>query len=239
VYLCTYFADHAALCKPPHGADVPEGTDLRSGTTSPQGSLMTKLSSQQVGHLVRTALTRAASQELELRSPRSLVYMRSRAFCGALAAEMRSLYPAEDGFAVFAGRDPANRTKFGRQELMGDVSVYEVAEIPAGHHGSGNAYLKRALWMIESEFDASPKAALRDFIKFVAGSAAQKLFVAPRTKAGERVLGALAFPVRHSGGENFVALVPHPRSWDKPPGAIALWQWQATSWQQRSSPGAV
>jgi hypothetical protein len=144
VYLCTYFADHAALCKPPHGADVPEGTDLRSGTTSPQGSLMTKLSSQQVGHLVRTALTRAASQELELRSPRSLVYMRSRAFCGALAAEMRSLYPAEDGFAVFAGRDPANRTKFGRQELMGDVSVYEVAEIPAGHHGSGNAYLKRA-----------------------------------------------------------------------------------------------
>jgi hypothetical protein len=188
------------------------------------------LSDGEVLGIVERAYHNARAAAVVARRPSDIVYMRSRRFIAELACALRSHYPPETGFVVFAGRDGANRATFGREELLGDVSVFEVASIPQGNPGAGNPYLKRALWMIESEFAQTPKAALRDFIKFVGGSAEQKLFVAPLTRRGEAVLAPLAFPARHCTGVLYAALVPHPRTWGDGVEPVSLWRWSGSAW---------
>jgi len=189
-----------------------------------------KLPAGTVQQLVNEAYQSARVREVATRRPSGMAYMRSRAFIAALAEQFRRVYPVTAGYCVFAGRDQTNRAAFGREEFMGDVSVCEVDVIPAGRRGAGNAYVKRALWMVESEFDPAPKAALADFIKFVAGAADQKLFVAPVTPRAEGVLEPLAYPARHCSGEVYAALVPHPRGWPGAADRVQVWHWDREQW---------
>src|SRR5258706_545612 len=108
---------------------------------------MTQLLAKEVADLVRAALTRAASQELTLRNPKSLVYMRSRAFCGAIASEMRGRYPAGDGIALFSGRiqSKSSRSKLVNHPAKGKLNSKKMGKrlvgVPKPIAGNGKVML--------------------------------------------------------------------------------------------------
>lgn len=182
-------------------------------------------------HLVRTALANALSTPTSARTKQALHRARSRDWVESLAAEFRRVYSGADDVRVFSKHNEANRTDFGLNELLYDVSVCRVAPVESARHRKQLWYVRRALWQVESEFARDSRAALVDFNKLVLGSAENKLFVGPRTNDDAAFLRVLLPAARACRGDVFVALVPHPAAWDEGlADAARVWRLRDGEW---------
>jgi hypothetical protein len=153
-----------------------------------------------------------------------------------LATRLRELAGSE-GVVVFSKSEKENRRAFGLNEMLYDICVCEVATCDAYRAKRKLSYIKRALWLVESEFARNSAEAVKDFNKLVIGRAANKLFVAPRlaAPANEQRYLAVLLPVALSAagdaGENvYVAFVPHPSRWEGGSMDVALWRLLGDGW---------
>ena len=106
-----------------------------------------------------------------------------------------------------------NRSEFGLNELLHDVSLFRVATVPSRIRAKPLTYVTDVLWQAESEFANSGSAAIADFNKLILGSARQKLFVGGIGGDPEADLAILTQPAKCCSGEIYVALVEHPHRW--------------------------
>jgi hypothetical protein len=84
------------------------------------------------------------------------------------------------------------RAQFGMQELLFDVVVFEKGEVVATG-GELLCFVRKGLWIVESELARNSRQALYDFNKLVLGNATNKLFVGPQVSRSERS-GVAPFP---------------------------------------------
>jgi hypothetical protein len=169
-------------------------------------------------------------------SPQQLHSKRSQAWVKCLGAQLKTIVHGE-GIVVFCKADPANRDKFGLNEMLYDVSICDTGDC-ISPSGKKLRYIAKALWQVESEFAADTREAVKDFNKLVLGSAEHKLFIGPHISEAKRAgyLKAL-LPVACccEPGTVYLAMVPHPGKWNGGAGRIAIWECdhQRKAWTQR------
>ena len=131
-----------------------------------------------------------------------------------------------------------NKGEFGLNELLHDVCVCRVATVSSRLHQRPLAYVKDVLWQVESEFEKSGTATIKDFNKLTLGSARQKLFVGPITSSPEGDLATLVQPAKCCSGDIYVAFVEHPDSWLSSPKRPRLYRFlmQEQEWRSIQTP---
>lgn len=165
---------------------------------------------------------------------------RSQRFVACLAQALRNAYSdsSVEVMSMHLWEDGSNslrqlRTQFGMQELLFDIAVFEKGETTASG-GEILSFVRKGLWIVESELAKDSRQALYDFNKLVLGNAANKLFVGPQVAPSERggYLKVLKAAAVGCEGRLYMALIPHPEAWtndDKRRPELLAWgdgDWQ-------------
>ncbi|MBK8015241.1 MAG: hypothetical protein IPK20_00140 [Betaproteobacteria bacterium] len=130
------------------------------------------------------------------------------------------------------------RRLFGMQELLYDISILQFDNVTS-IRGQDLVYLKRGLWIIESEMARDSRQALYDFNKLVLGNAQNVLFIGPQLNDSERhngYLRVLKAPARNCASAPYLALIPHPDSWTIDTRSVKLYSWQGDEWSDDLGP---
>ncbi|MGD8815472.1 MAG: hypothetical protein PVI78_13450 [Anaerolineales bacterium] len=98
--------------------------------------------------------------------------------------------------------------------------------------GAGNdAAIHDDISHVEPESVKDSRQWLIDFGKLVAGSGEMKLFIGPIVHDRDYFLRVLQEPARHCGGDVYLAMVPHPDSWEASSAEdIKLWMFGDGEW---------
>jgi hypothetical protein len=139
---------------------------------------------------------------------------RSGAFVSALASQLREQYAKESDVRTFDKYHEGNRSEFGLNELLHDITVCRVAQVPSCAQGRHLSYVSAPIWQVESELAKDSRQALFDFNKLVLGAALLKLFVGPAVADADAFIDVLRPAAACCTGQVFVALIPHPAVWD-------------------------
>jgi hypothetical protein len=186
---------------------------------------MTTVDENFVREWVQRALDRARDGYRKYQSPTgeplSVPKLRSNALVGELAAVLREQSAADE--RVFDRSCSDNKAAHGRNEYLFDVTAFRVGRVRSARHGKPLEYVKRPLWVVESELSDNSVHVIIDFNKLVLASDGNKLFVGRHTDLLQRFAEqALAEVASHCSGRIFVALVPAPESWDLQTPAVAF-----------------
>jgi len=184
---------------------------------------MMELTEQDVKKLLQTSLTSAQAEPDKGKSKQEINQNRSRSWVQFLAEKLRLHYQSEEDIRVFSKYDKTNRKDFGLNELLYDVVVCRVGEVPSVKQGKNLLYIRDTLWQIESEFARDSRQALIDFNKLVLGSAHNKLFIGPQVSKIEQFINVLKPAARVCTGNVYVALIPHPAKWKDTGDYVKLW----------------
>ena len=124
-----------------------------------------------------------------------------------------------------------DRERFGMNELLFDVAVVEYGLVNSGPTDKDLAYVKKAIWLVESEMDSNKREALYDFNKLVLGASENLLFVGPLVHDEKNYLRVLGDAARHCQHPVHVVLIPHPRKWgDSSIEDVKAWSWEGAEW---------
>lgn len=158
---------------------------------------------------------------------------RSRAWVRCLAEQLEELSPGPNVAVLYKGKKSGYSAQLGLTELLYDVTVCETANC-AAVNGNSLTFVKRALWLVESEFARDSFQAVKDFNKLVIGSAENKLFVGPRLTDPAREAqyrATLAHPAACCQPDPYLAIVPHPDAWDPMrEGEVELFRFTKGEW---------
>lgn len=147
---------------------------------------------------------------------------RSQRFVALLARALRGAHedPNIEVMSMHLFEDDSDsvrqvRKQFGMQELLFDIVVFQKGETIT-NGGEILSYVRKGLWIVESELAKDSRQALHDFNKLVLGSSVNKLFVGPLVAPSERggYLNALRAAAIECEGNLYVALIPHPETWE-------------------------
>ncbi len=163
--------------------------------------------------LLESALADAVKAKLVAATPQLLHRARSQAWIAALARHLRLQYSG-NSFRVLSRYDTTHRAEFGLNELLYDVLVCRVGNVPSARHRKSLTYIKEVIWQVESEFARDSGQALRDFNKLVLGTGHNKLFVGPIVHDNQPFVDVLLRAAAACTGDVHVALIPHPGEWD-------------------------
>ena len=158
--------------------------------------------------------------------PRSLNVSRSKDWVAALANELLANESEKGEVVLFTRSNTSNRIDFGLNELLYDICLVRTERVRAAVHDVELVSITEALWQVESEFAKNSRSALVDFNKLVIGSAKNKLFVGSLIagKRGRAYRDVLAVPAAYVAGNCYLAMIPHPSSWDTAESnTIRLW----------------
>jgi hypothetical protein len=183
-----------------------------------------------IASVVRTAFAKAKGEEVRSDAPGHPHHERSRLWVEALADEFRRTYADDPSVRVFSKHHDGNRRDFLLNELLHDVAVCRVVSVPAAVHKQDLLYVAEALWQVESEFARDSHQAIVDFSKLVIGSAHSKLFIGPQVRDNESFIQVLAPAAAATSGDVFLALLPHPASWDSSDANPLLWRFSNGAW---------
>ena len=154
---------------------------------------------------------------------------RSRNFVEQLRLGLAGQYPEHSNVHGFSKHKGGDTLEFGMSELLYDVAVLESGTTNSGRSSKELVYVKRALWLVESELAPNKREALYDFNKLVIGSAENLLFVGPVFKSASEqsdYLRVLADAAIHCSGNLFLALIPRPADWGTAKREeVATWMW--------------
>jgi hypothetical protein len=181
-------------------------------------------------NILQTALVRAILKDDPKGDLGEVHRDRSWRWIHALATEFQSEYPLEGGFRVFWAGNVHNRSDFGLEEFLFDISVCEVSSVRSAQRGLDLLFIKNAVWQVESELEKDSKKAIQDFGKLVVGSAQNKLFIAPLVSKEKEFLRVLREPASHCSGSAYLAMIPHPREWKENEALTKLWKLVEAIW---------
>ena len=87
-------------------------------------------------------------------------------------------YYNNDDQCVFWRKNQGNRKQFGLNELLFDISVCQIKEVPSIRHGKPLPFVSKCYWQVESELnDSDSREITKDFSKLVMGHSDNKLFI--------------------------------------------------------------
>jgi hypothetical protein len=178
-----------------------------------------------------TAAQQVTHSDATMSSRRTLHPARSRAWVSQLAKQLKLTYEDDSTVRVLSKYQDIHRAEFGLNELLYDVLACRVDTTPSAAHQKPLTYVTEVLWQIESEFARNSREALFDFNKLVLGAAQNKLFVGPQVRDAQVFINTLLRAAQYCTGNVYMALVPHPESWDEPTAAIDLWQYRTGQWE--------
>jgi len=189
-----------------------------------------------VAELVREAVLSADAKTKDNpdRSAQKLHRARSSAFVGALGEGFQNYYAADSRVKVLWQGNRELRKEFGMNELLFDLTVCESTTVPSPRLGTPLTVVANGLWSVESEFARDARQSVFDFNKLVLSSAENKLFIAPVVDDGlvEKLLKTLGAVADNCSGNVFLALVPHPRTWDNGRQEIPMsWKRYERKWE--------
>ena len=156
---------------------------------------------------------------------------RSKNFVECLAEQLGQLHGKLEHVASMSKHRKGNRERFGMNELLFDVSVFQYDSVRSEHSGKDLSYVTKGLWIVESEMAKNKREALYDFNKLVLGRAENKLFVGPRVRDEKDYLRVLGKAATNCDGRLFVALIPHPSTWPvENEEGVRVWEWRSERW---------
>lgn len=157
---------------------------------------------------------------------------RSQAWVEALATRLGSSFGADSSLRVFWRGNRLNQPEFRLDELLHDICVCRVGAVKSPGHKKDLLYIQEVLWQVESEFSQDSRLALIDFNKLVLGSAKEKLFVGSLdVRDITAFISVFHDAAKACSGQVFLALVPHPASWDEDPQDVQVWRFEEDHWQ--------
>ncbi len=182
-----------------------------------------ELDDKDIKQLLQDSLDSARAEPDRGKTTQEVNQNRARLWVNALAGNFKLRYEDEPDTRVFSKYDSSNRKDFGLNELLFDVVVCRVAQVPALRAKKELHYVTEAMWQVESEFARDSRQALIDFNKLVLGSAHNKLFIGSQMRDNAKLIKVLAPIAKRCSGNVYVSLIPHPAKWKDATAAIKLW----------------
>lgn len=188
-----------------------------------------------IEELLNISFSKVTSEPIEAKSRTDLHSRRSQLWVDSLANQFKLFFIEDDDIRVFSKRDYTNRGEFGLNELLYDVVVCRVGIVESAKQKKTLHYIRAVLWQVESEFAKDSRQALFDFNKLVLGSARNKLFIGPQVSDNQSFIEVLLPAANACQGRVFLALVPHPDSWNEGKKNIDIWRLEEGMWMLLNS----
>ena len=156
---------------------------------------------------------------------------RSSEFVKQLAAEYNKFYEGDEAIRVLSSGNNSNRTEFGLNELLYDVTVCSVTNIESSKQGKQLTLVTQTLWSVESELRRDSREAIYDFNKLVMSNADNKLFIGPLVDDIDSYISVLSKAAKYCEGSLYLALIPHPSTWNETSIQPLVWSWIEDEWR--------
>lgn len=182
-----------------------------------------ELDEQSIKKLLQESLDLARSKPDRGDTVQKVNQNRARSWVNALAQQFKLQYESDPDTRTFSKYDNSNRKDFGLNELLYDIVVCRVAQVPAMRNKKELCYITDTMWQVESEFARDSRQALINFNKLVLGSARNKLFIGPQVRDNRRLIEVLTPAAKMCSGSVYVSLIPHPGKWKTSSDSVKLW----------------
>lgn len=186
-----------------------------------------------VSRLIEASFNEALKALTMGTSRRALFRARERAYVKSLIAHLQREFDGED-FRVFASAQRGNAAAFGTNHLLYDIAVCRVGRGATAERKSADfLYIAEALWQIELDFSRDWERSLHAINRLNCGAAVDKLLIsAALARGNERFLNSLRAPGAACGGTLYLALVPHPATWDDADSAPQVFKLAEGDWAE-------
>lgn len=158
---------------------------------------------------------------------------RSGAWVDSLGKGFKEHYNAPNQ-RVFWRQNGCNRSQFGLNELLFDVSVCQVEKVKSIRQETTLQFVSKCHWQVESELnDSNSREITKDFSKLIMGHSDNKLFItAYQGVQQERVLEMCSEMARHCTGNLYMCFIDHPGKWEGNTCAPIVFRWEDSEWKE-------
>ena len=135
--------------------------------------------------------------------------------------------------SVFWKGNKKNRRQFGLNELLFDISVCHVEEVPSIGKGTPLPFVSNCHWQVESELnDSDSREITKDFSKLVMGKSDNKLFISSYQGDNQTEVRKMCSPIaRRCTGKLHLCFIDHPRNWGGEAALPVLLRWKDDDWR--------
>ncbi len=185
-----------------------------------------------IRHLINYSFNDATKSLVMGTSPESLARARERAYIKTLTTHFEDSL-SDDNVRVFSAYQRGNSEDFGTEQLLYDIHVCRVGVTQTADRKKEELhYIQASLWQIETDFSRDIQSAVYAFNRLVVGNAENKLFIGAQLTAGrDTYIKSLKACAEVCIGAVYLALIPHPDSWDDDEHPIDVWQFLEGDWQ--------
>lgn len=156
---------------------------------------------------------------------------RSLQFVESLSRRLLNACHSKEKVTSLSKHNNNDRERFGMNELLFDISVVEYGYVNSGPKDKELVYVKKAIWLVESEMAGNKREALYDFNKLVLGASENLLFVGPHVRDEVNYLRVLGEAAKHCRAPIHIVLIPHPRKWEHSTlDDVKAWSWGKPGW---------
>lgn len=156
----------------------------------------------------------------------------SSVWLDCLGREFQRHYGGDDQ-KVFWNGNSSNRGEFGLKELLFDISVCQVNEVPTIIKGTQLPFVAHCHWQVESELNnKNSREITKDFSKLVMGQSDSKLFISSYQGENQMKIRKMCSSIAcHCAGEVHLCFIEHPQSWGQEPESPVLFTWKGDRWR--------
>ena len=157
---------------------------------------------------------------------------RSSGWIDCLGESFQGHYTNEDQ-RIFWKKNYSNRRQFNLNELLFDISVCQVKEVPSIKKGKPLSFVSKCYWQIESELNnRNSREITKDFSKLVMGQSDNKLFISSyQDSHQEEVRGMCSEIAYYCTGSLYLCFIDHPEKWAEKPESPVLFRWDDNDWK--------
>ena len=175
---------------------------------------------------------RAETQDTAGKSRGQVNQEASGLWVDCLGKEFQKHYDNNDQLVFWKGNE-RNRDEFGLNELLFDISVCQVEEVPSISKGTQLPFVSKCYWQVESELnDSDSREITKDFSKLVMGQSDNKLFVSSHQGDNQMAIKKMCSSIAHRcTGGLYLCFIDHPRNWGVNPQSPVLFGWEDDNWR--------
>ena len=158
---------------------------------------------------------------------------RSSGWIDCLGESFQGRYTNEDQ-RVFWKKNSSNRSQFNLNELLFDISVCQIKEVPSIQKGAPLSFISKCYWQIESELNNhNSREITKDFSKLVMGHSDNKLFISSYQGIHQEEVKDLCSEIAcYCTGSLYLCFIDHPEKWAEKPENPALFGWEDNGWKR-------